>query len=89
MHGASPPELIGVLAWWCMVLAGPVLVLRRCRRRRVATDVHRDVVRAEEPLAAASLVDPPGGVRVAQMTSGTSAGTAPRTSCRPVVLRDA
>ena len=67
------PDLIGVLACWCLVLAGPVLVLRRCRRRRVATDVHRDAGRAEEPLAAASLLDSPGGrAGRAAMTSGAS-----------------
>ena len=78
------PELIGVLAWWCLVLAGPVLVLRRCRRRRVATDVHRHAVKAE-PLAAASLLDSPGGrAGRAAMTSGAS--EEPHPGCRAVRL---
>ena len=32
----ATPELIGVLAWWGVVLSGPLFLLTRWRRRRLA-----------------------------------------------------
>ena len=37
----ATPELIGVLAWWGVVLSGPLFLLARWRRRRLAKR-HRD-----------------------------------------------
>jgi hypothetical protein len=34
----ATPELIGVLAWWAVVLAAPLVLLRRLRRRRRARE---------------------------------------------------
>lgn len=57
----ATPELIGVLAWWGVVLAGPLVLLRRWMRRRInagrdcelggeASGGHVDVVRLSDPV---------------------------------------
>src|ERR1700722_10400325 len=37
----TAPEMIGLLAWWSVVLAAPVVLVRRWRRRGVAPDTPR------------------------------------------------
>ena len=74
----ATPELIGVLAWWAVVLAAPLVLLRRLGRRR----------RAREPAGAtafpvdANTIWPSGacGVSVA-MKGGEPGGEASRSGC--------
>ena len=42
----TAPEMIGLLAWWIVVLAAPVILVRRWRRRCRAADRLRRQVRA-------------------------------------------
>jgi len=37
----TPAELVGVLVWWCVMLAAPGLLLRRWHRRRIGASRHR------------------------------------------------
>jgi hypothetical protein len=37
----TPPEMIGLLAWWSVLLAAPVVLVRRWRRRGAAPDTPR------------------------------------------------
>jgi hypothetical protein len=71
----TTPEMIGLLAWWIVVLAAPLTLARRWRRRVIATD------RVGRQAGAAAVKQPagrPGPTPSAASTSETSASPASR-----------
>jgi hypothetical protein len=65
----TPPVLIGVLAWWSVMLAAPAVVIWRWRRRRRASRRHRLWPPAARP--------PGPAASAASPTGSASSGVAP------------
>jgi hypothetical protein len=74
----TPPMLIGVLVWWGVMLAGPVVLISRWRRRRRAGPRRRllpPATRRSAPSASSAAGSAGGGVARGRLTASPVAPT--------------
>ena len=74
----TPPVLTGVLVWWGVMLAGPVVLIWRWRRRRRAAPRRRlcpPAARRSAPSASSAAGSAGGGVARGRVTAGPFAPT--------------